>query len=193
MTDRDCSRFKQQLVDYSDGALSPGDSDRVAEHIAACPECRRALHRLERSLEIARSIWEEYASDTRPVLPTRDRRWRSVRLLSAAVLSVSAVALVSIGVYLWFGGLRGRPAPIAANGDTPTETVEHDLIDNAGDIRPAEHDVVALIARDARRAKLMASAQLLAGEPVLRDYKEKAERYLAEAYSDANSADTRNE
>jgi hypothetical protein len=48
-----------------------------------------------------------------------------------------------------------------------------------------EIDVEEYVAREGRKARLQASIAILATEPSLREYKERAERYLAEAYPDA--------
>jgi hypothetical protein len=47
---------------------------------------------------------------------------------------------------------------------------------------PEEIDVEEYIAREGRKARLQASIAILATEPSLKEYKERAERYLAEAY-----------
>jgi hypothetical protein len=50
---------------------------------------------------------------------------------------------------------------------------------------PEEIDVEEYIAREGRKARLQASIAILATEPSLKEYKERAERYLAEAYPEA--------
>ena len=39
------------LSDYLDGELRPGDRERVEEHVSLCPQCRRVLRTLRRTLE----------------------------------------------------------------------------------------------------------------------------------------------
>ena len=39
------------LSDYLDGDLSPGERDRLEEHVGICPHCRRVLRTLRRTLE----------------------------------------------------------------------------------------------------------------------------------------------
>jgi len=39
------------LSDYLDGDLSRADRDRVEEHVGMCPQCRRVLRTLRRTLE----------------------------------------------------------------------------------------------------------------------------------------------
>src|SRR5436190_231315 len=37
----DCEQVREQLEAYALGALEPDERDRVARHLAGCPECRR--------------------------------------------------------------------------------------------------------------------------------------------------------
>jgi hypothetical protein len=68
------------LVDYSDGELSEAEAGEVMTHLAECPECRAELRMLQRSLELARSVWQnsaaqsvlEKCAETAPVHP-RDK------------------------------------------------------------------------------------------------------------------------
>jgi anti-sigma factor RsiW len=39
------------LSDYLDEELSPGERERVEEHVGMCPHCRRVLRTLRRTLE----------------------------------------------------------------------------------------------------------------------------------------------
>ncbi len=39
------------LSDYVDGDLSPEERRRVEEHVGVCPQCRRVLRTLRRTLE----------------------------------------------------------------------------------------------------------------------------------------------
>lgn len=39
------------LSDYLDEELSPGERERVREHVGVCPHCRRVLRTLKRTLE----------------------------------------------------------------------------------------------------------------------------------------------
>ncbi len=53
---------------------------------------------------------------------------------------------------------------------------------------PEDLDVEAIIAREGRAARLAAAIALLATEPSLKEYRERAERYLQEAYPEAAAA-----
>lgn len=39
------------LSDYLDDDLSPAERDRLEEHVGMCPQCRRVLRTLRRTLE----------------------------------------------------------------------------------------------------------------------------------------------
>ena len=50
-------------------------------------------------------------------------------------------------------------------------------------------DVEAYVAREGRKARLQASIAILATEPSLKEYKERAERYLFDAYPETAPGD----
>ena len=52
----------------------------------------------------------------------------------------------------------------------------------------ADGDIEAMIAREARAARLAASAEFLASDPSLRQYREQAEEYLLKAYPGTQAA-----
>jgi anti-sigma factor RsiW len=94
VTDRSCEQVRDMLVDYADGELPAQDSQVVAEHLAVCPACRRIVEGLERSLHLAKVIWQ----DNLEAAKTPSTRRRVVRLLPwtavAAAILIAAAALV---------------------------------------------------------------------------------------------------
>jgi anti-sigma factor RsiW len=48
---RDHRWTQAHLSDYVDGDLPPRDRERVEEHVHWCPECRRVLETLRRTLK----------------------------------------------------------------------------------------------------------------------------------------------
>jgi anti-sigma factor RsiW len=48
---RDHHWTQKHLSDYLDGELPPRERERVEEHVHWCPECRRALETLRRTLK----------------------------------------------------------------------------------------------------------------------------------------------
>ncbi|HUT90695.1 MAG TPA: zf-HC2 domain-containing protein [Thermoguttaceae bacterium] len=62
MSSQSCDTVRELLVDYCDGELSAAEAGRVAAHLPDCPNCRAELRMLERSIELARSVWHESAA-----------------------------------------------------------------------------------------------------------------------------------
>ncbi|MGI8726873.1 MAG: anti-sigma factor family protein [Solirubrobacterales bacterium] len=46
----------QHLSDYLDRELDPGERERIEAHMSVCPQCRRVLATLRRTLEGLRGI-----------------------------------------------------------------------------------------------------------------------------------------
>jgi anti-sigma factor RsiW len=51
------------LSEYLDHELRPADAARVEEHVGICPQCRRVLATLRRTLESLRALRTEPRSD----------------------------------------------------------------------------------------------------------------------------------
>jgi hypothetical protein len=173
------------LVDYSDGRLAEAESARVAAHVAECLRCRSELALLERSLELAREVWQRAADEASlpasEPLPSRGGLGR----IRAAAVAAACVAAVLLGLGSWLAW-RGHtvdeaePNQLAAPSLSPTTTDE--VVDEP-------IDVESLIARADRAARLAASAELLSVQPGLEQYRENTERYLAEAYRGTPAGD----
>jgi hypothetical protein len=189
MSHEPCDRIREQLVPYSDGELAGDPLGRVEAHLAECPGCRSDLHRLERSLDLARSVWQEAAEwvgapavwpasrPARAPVAGQPVPWRR----AAALAATAAVALVGLGTWALF--LPGRQAQTARQH--PGETREAPARPEREEIGPKpsdadDRDLAAAIAREARAARLAASIALLASEPSLEAYRVRAEQYLAE-------------
>jgi len=93
-----CEDIEQMLVDYADGQLSPGDSNKVAEHLAKCANCRRLHSGLQKSLELAGVIWADAHTETEnisiPTAKTRKNRWSRYAAIAAGILVVAAASVV---------------------------------------------------------------------------------------------------
>jgi len=145
MNSHSCKSVNELLVEYADGELPADDARRVAAHLAECPECREELRLLERSLDLARTIWQQSASELSlpAALPVRPgRRW----LRPAACVAVAALLMVSAAAWLaWYHQPRGNvPADRVAQvpgatttqsagpaGDTTTQSVVPGLSSSA--------------------------------------------------------------
>ncbi len=91
MTKKSCQEIRDMLVDYADGELSASDSRAVAEHLAECLACREIVRGLERSLHMAKAIWQ----DNLEAAKTTSARRVAVRLLPWA--AVAAAILIVAG------------------------------------------------------------------------------------------------
>ncbi|MCK4624717.1 MAG: zf-HC2 domain-containing protein [Phycisphaerae bacterium] len=149
MNKQRCQSIREMLVGYADGELAPALTGKVTEHLAACPSCRREAENLRRSLELARSLWDE-ASDrvsdvqvppAAGISVNRDlsmfRAGRmSVRRRSRAWQAAAAVLVVALGASVAMQSLqrpsqrvvyvtveKDRPAPVhVAYADTSFTT-----------------------------------------------------------------------
>ena len=65
--EKSCEKIEEMLVDYADGRLSPGESNKVAEHLEKCEHCRRILGALQRSLKLAEVIWADGLTETKEI------------------------------------------------------------------------------------------------------------------------------
>lgn len=160
MTNEPCGPLADLLVDYADGELSSAEAEAVAEHLAHCPACRARLERLERSLDLARVVWQESF-----VVPPSGGRFRLKPALfagAAALLLVSAIRF-----------LPRQPGPevVPLSREAVVEPVDH-------------ADFEKLLAREVQAARLAASADLLASHSAVASYQRDALAYLASAYPD---------
>jgi anti-sigma factor RsiW len=177
MTDKTCKSIDELLVAYSDDQLSALDVGRVEAHLAGCPDCREEFRALEQSLEIAQSLWRQSAENAN--VPKISPAGRSRRKLRPAVCVAACLVLAAMATVSYVCLSRGNPAavevadPIVPPSVTP-DHVEKPVLGN--------EEIEAVIARQGRIARLRVSAQLLAAQPGLEVYRDRAERYLAETY-----------
>jgi anti-sigma factor RsiW len=54
-----CSQVQSQLSDYLDGQLSPGRTEAVRRHLAACPPCEAAWRGLRRTVRLVAHLGHE--------------------------------------------------------------------------------------------------------------------------------------
>ena len=184
MTSESCEPIAELLIAYSDGELSAAEADRVTTHLAGCPGCREELQLLRRSLHVARTVWSESAAAARQ--PGSIRRRATGRPVPAVACAAACVSILLLAAGLWlFLGEGGEPDLASVPRIDGAKTVHtqvtspppHEIAEEDEDI-----DIQALIAREGRSAKLAAAARLLATQPGLERYRDKAKRYLTETY-----------
>lgn len=141
MTHERCSEL---LLPHQRGELSGALTERVAEHLAGCPECSLearglgalltgSLHVELDDLERRRLRTNIRAALSEEADPRPGEGWRrhAAPLLAAAAL----VVLVAVGLTVW-PGARSTDLP-AAGGDTTVESRERESLDGADAGRPA--------------------------------------------------------
>jgi anti-sigma factor RsiW len=94
-----CGHFEEMLVDYTDGRLSPEDSNEVAEHSARCEHCRALLDSLQKSLDLAGVIWTDSLADTEKICvqarPDAEKsHWLRYAAIAASILIVVTASVV---------------------------------------------------------------------------------------------------
>ena len=160
---KSCEEIREMLVDYTDGRLSQSESNKVAEHLGKCKNCRRMLNALQRSLELAEVIWEDglgAAKEIRIPIPVKARkiRWPRYAAVAASILLVLTASIV------W----RGRVKP--AGKEVSFEDINRRITDSGN------------------AARLLAAAELLAEYPDAQSIVKKQYRYIVETYPETAAA-----
>ncbi len=190
MNELKCSQIKDLLVDYSDGELETKLVARVDAHLEHCDECRARLVRLAASLSLASEVWEDSAQSVGDVQVMPLRRGPAPARRVVLALASTAAALL-IGLFVWQQSPE-EEAPLAGGAESQGEVPKEALAGTESqdtpivEIENSEQDLLALIDRVERRARLQVSLELLEQTPSLRSYAEEAERYLAAGYGDLN-------
>ena len=109
----------EQLSSYLDGDLPPGEAGRVAEHLAECPVCRRALAQTRLLRDAGRSM-EEIAPPDRTWQAIRERVhapkplfWPRLAWIGIPALAACTVVAIVVGRLPAAAG-RGWPATTAS-------------------------------------------------------------------------------
>ena len=138
-----CSRKRQHrfcqenLSAFLDGELSPGDCERVREHLARCEVCRWDLETLERTVGLLRSLPQVRAPRSfciphavpAPVLPLWMRPWvyGTVRLATGVATLLLVITLagnaLTLPAHLAVPGAQPAPAALTAPEQWKAESV----------------------------------------------------------------------
>ncbi len=174
MTTYPCDEVADRLIDYADGELPNTESAEVAAHLGHCEHCRRQLTALQRSLELARVIWDDNEAEltdshlqstfriTRPRAAWRPRR-------RTAAIAAAVALLVTIG-------LHHR----TVQQDVPV-TVQHS---ESLTVRELELQIT----RVGVAMQLLVAADILAEQPGGEEFACERYRYVAAAYPDTEAA-----
>jgi len=161
--EKTCEEIREILVDYADGQLSQSESNKVAEHLGKCKNCRRMLDALQRSLELAEVIWEDglgAAKEIRIPIPGKAPkiRWSRYAAVAASILLVLTTSIV------WRGLMK------------PTQK------------EVSFADIERRITESANAARLLAAAELLADYPDAKSIVKEQYRYIVETYPETAAA-----
>jgi len=154
---------KEELVTYADGDLSPSEAERIAEHIATCPNCQAVTEALERSLQVTQAIWQTGEAQW-PETQSFDRIMPSRQpLRKLAAIAASLLLLVGVGLTWRLLTERGEPTRVIGTEPTAAEI----------EIR-VNHAALA--------AQMLAVADLFASQPGGKEYAVKRYNYLIDSF-----------
>lgn len=160
---KSCEEIREMLVDYTEGQLSPSESNKVAEHLAKCENCQRMLEALQSSLELAEVVWEDGLAQTEairiPILrKARRSRWPRYAAVAAGILLVVTTSVV------WRAWVRPARKEISFA------------------------DIERRITESGNAARLLAATELLAEYPDAEAIVKEQLRYIVETYPETASA-----
>ncbi len=163
MTRTTCEELADRIVDYVDGELPAEEAQIVARHLSECPRCWQTASDLQRSLGLAKAIWEDNLVP--PAAAAPGPQVQKLRRSSYYVVAVAATVLLATGSSLLMFFPR---AP-----QSPALTVE---------------EVQRQVTRAGTAAELLAATRILAqcegtGSIVKQQY-----RYILREYADTPAA-----
>jgi len=161
--ERSCEDIREMLVDYADGQLSQSESNKVAEHLGKCKNCRRMLDLLQRSLELAGVIWEDGLAETKEIrIPIPGKagriRWPRYAAVAAGVLLVLTTSIV------WRALVKSTQKEVSFA------------------------EIERRITESGSAARLLAAAELLAEYPDAQSIVKEQYRYIVETYPETAAA-----
>lgn len=189
------SRSYEQLIEFADGELATDEAARFQQHLDECASCRRELALLESSLNVASVLWEAAAGDVALPASAESDKGKQGRGSRAAAWTCAAALLAVAALGVYFSGLGPRSqgecavsqAEASLSADTAASGTRAKLDANTTVANDAAEDIDALLASEARAARLAASAQLLSTMPSLAEYSKQAEQYLVANYAESNA------
>ena len=157
-----CKDIEQKLVDYADGQLSPGDSSKVAEHLATCEHCRMLLSGLQKSLELAGVIWADSLAETENIRIPAAKTTKIRRLRYAAI--AASILIAATASIVWLTLTRPRESQLTL------AEIERNITESGN------------------AAQLLAAAELLSDNPDAENIVKQQYQYIVETYPRTSSA-----
>lgn len=169
--EKTCEEIREMLVDYADGQsrqgwpspLSQSESNKIAEHLGKCKNCRRMLDALQNSLELAEVVWEDGLAEINEIrIPTPGKapkiRWPRYAAVAASILLVVTTSIV------WRVLVRPAKKEISFT------------------------EIERKITESGSAARLLAAAELLAEYPDAQSIVKEQFRYIVETYPETAAA-----
>jgi len=123
---RDCKKIEKDLTAYLDGELAEKQLLAVSGHLATCPGCRRELHILRESMDLARewndispsaafdrAFWQKLAA-----MKERQERKPGIFSLVRSLLTANYIATpVALALLLLITLVQSKPSQVAGLQD----------------------------------------------------------------------------
>lgn len=162
---KSCKEVKEMLVDYADGQLSTNDSNKVAEHLAQCANCRRLHGGLQKSLGLVSVIWADNLAETEnisiPATKIRKVRWSRYAAIAASILLVATASVV------WHTLTRPKASELKF------AEIEHKITESGS------------------AARLLAAAELLSEHPEAESIVKQQYQHIIEMYPETPAAEAK--
>jgi anti-sigma factor RsiW len=165
MTRTTCDELADRIVDYVDGELPADEARVVARHLSECPRCRQTANNLERSLRLAKVIWDDNL--TQPAAASSARQVQKLRRTSFYVVAAAATILLATGSSLLLF-VHQAPQP-------PALTFE---------------EVQRQVARAGTAAQLLAATRIVAQCEGTESIVEQQYHYILREYADTPAAES---
>ena len=165
--EKSCKEIEEMLVDFTDGQLSPDESNEVTEHVVQCENCRKVLEALQKSLELASVIWTDGVAETETIRIPISRKVRKLIRFHYATLAASILLVVTTSL-VW----RALVKPMEIQKKPSFVEIEHKIID------------------EGTAAKLLAATDLLADKPNVEQLVKKQYEYIMDRYPKTKAAET---
>ena len=161
--EKSCKEIEEMLVDFTDGQLSPDESNEVTEHVVQCENCRKVLEALQKSLELAGVIWTDSLTEIENIRIPTSRKVGKFRWLRYAAIAASILLVVTASV-VW-----------------------RDLVKpNKPEVTLAE--IERRITESSSAARLLAATELLTDYPDAQTIVDQQYRYIVETYPETAAA-----
>ncbi len=161
-----CNDIQEMLVDYADGLLPPAESNDVVGHLAECDDCQKVLAALQKSLKLAKIVWEDGLNEAQAIKTPSIPKTVKIHWLRYAAIAASILIITAVSVLLCFS-----KKPEAKQPALSFEEIEKNINDSGN------------------AARLLAATELLAQSPQDKEFVEEQYRNIVERYPQTSAAE----